>query len=78
MFSYISHFSVSDFECTCCPVGRSGHRIVVTEDSLYSLGGFNPVLGLGRNQNNMRPLEQDERGLPLFQEVKSANFISII
>ncbi|KAK0040954.1 kelch domain-containing protein 10 [Biomphalaria pfeifferi] len=33
-----------DFEpkCTCCPTGRSGHRIIVADDSLYSLGGYNP------------------------------------
>ncbi|GFO40472.1 kelch domain-containing protein 10 [Plakobranchus ocellatus] len=60
--------NASDFQCTCCPPGRSGHRIVVTEDSLYSLGGFNPLLGLGGNQQNI-PLERDERGLPLFQEL---------
>ncbi|KAK3779710.1 hypothetical protein RRG08_013665 [Elysia crispata] len=60
--------NASDFECSCCPVGRSGHRIAVTEDSVYSLGGFNPTFGHGGYQDNMPPLEQDERGFPLFQE----------
>lgn len=66
--------SVSDFGCTCCPVGRSGHRIIVTEDSLYSLGGFNPALG--RNQHSLQQLEQDDRGLPLFQELWKFNLSS--
>lgn len=49
-------------QCTCCPVGRSGHRIIVTEDSLYSLGGFNPVLSDDTYSVNAR-------GHPLFKEV---------
>lgn len=49
-------------KCVCCPVGRSGHRIVLTENSLYSLGGFNPDLGgYGASVN--------VRGHPLFKEV---------
>ncbi|CAL1526257.1 unnamed protein product [Lymnaea stagnalis] len=53
-----------DFEpkCTCCPTGRSGHRIIVTEDSLYALGGFNPVFGGYTAPVNVR-------GHPLFKEL---------
>ncbi|RUS87432.1 hypothetical protein EGW08_004807 [Elysia chlorotica] len=66
--------NASDFECSCCPIGRSGHRVVVSEDSIYSLGGFNPaVCGLPDN----RPIhEPDERGLPLFQELWRFNISS--
>ncbi|CAG5134602.1 unnamed protein product [Candidula unifasciata] len=49
-------------QCTCCPVGRSGHRIIVTDDSLYSLGGFNPVLTGYMTTVNAR-------GHPLFKEL---------
>ncbi|KAH9504778.1 Kelch domain-containing protein 10 [Bulinus truncatus] len=62
------HRDEVDFEpkCTCCPTGRSGHRIIVTDDSLFSLGGFNPALEGSIAQ-------EPSRGHPLFKELWKFN-----
>ena len=60
----------TEAECQCCPVGRSGHRIVATDNCLYSLGGFNPAIGGGLDPMDETPEPFGERGHPcLFKEV---------
>ena len=49
------------------PDARSGHRIIVTESDLYSIGGYNPDLwGV--------PNVSDITNYPLFREVRVCSF----
>ncbi|XP_071082314.1 kelch domain-containing protein 10-like [Haliotis cracherodii] len=50
------------------PVARSGHRIVVTDSDLYSLGGYNPKYWDVENT--------EETYFPLFKELWQFNFVS--
>ena len=68
-------------QCKCCPIGRSGHRIIASDNHIYAVGGYNPFLGsnlrdprLPLDPNNPENRNLGERGHPsLFKEVWKFN-----
>jgi len=47
-----SHSLAEDFTGDCIPEPRSGHRVVVDEGNLYSIGGYNPDFSDRENDND--------------------------
>ena len=43
---------VDDLAGDCAPEPRSGHRVVVVDGNLYSIGGYNPDFSDRENDND--------------------------
>jgi len=46
------HTSIVDFAGDCIPEPRSGHRVVVDQGNLFSIGGYNPDFADRANDND--------------------------